>query len=110
MSASYPSSSSRPTAASWTTGSPREAVRVRHGGAHLEGISKEPSSAAGISPRTCALARRHPHRGDYRRTEVCRLEDLTFIRPAARRLGGPGRGWDKARREQSCRREVCRGI
>ncbi len=48
-----------------TTGRPsrREAVRARHGGAHLEGISKEPSSAAGISPRACALARRHPHRG-----------------------------------------------
>jgi hypothetical protein len=40
-----------PTAGWWRTGSRGEAVRVRHRGAHLEGISKEPSSAAGISPR-----------------------------------------------------------
>ena len=49
-SASSRSASSSPTAALPTTGSRGEAVRVRHGGAHLEGISKEPSSAAGIGP------------------------------------------------------------
>jgi hypothetical protein len=64
-SASSPSGSRRPIAGSSTTGSRSrgEKVRVRHGGARLEGISKEPSSAADLeAPDVCALARRHPHR------------------------------------------------
>jgi hypothetical protein len=50
------------------------------------------SSAAGQCPRPCALARRHPHRGNCLKGGRHRPEDLTFIRPAAPRLRGPRRG------------------
>ena len=50
------------TAGSSRIGSRREAVRVRHGARILK-ASRKSQAARQASARTCALARRHPHRG-----------------------------------------------
>ena len=54
---------------------------ARHRGAHLVGRQKRPSSAAGISPRTCALARRQDRRpnGTLANRRVGVQIELTFI-------------------------------
>jgi hypothetical protein len=59
-SASSPSGSSSPTAASSTTGSRSEAVRVRHGGAHLEGISKRARQRGRDQPQNLRFSSSSP--------------------------------------------------